>query len=404
MQTPIVYDLTSPAFLSNPYPTYARLRSESPVYYATEWRSWLVTRYDDVMACYREPRLSANRAAAFAGLLPPEARPIAEPIVRNLSSWALLMDPPTHTRLRALLNQAFTPRLIHGLAPRIGEIVGDLIEQIASQSEVDLVKALAEPLPIAVIGELLGVQPSAWPLLKRWSTALVAFLGAGRVTIELLSQASSARVGMEEFFRAELEQRRSAPRHDLLSNLLGASDRGAIMGEQELLSTCCMVLFGGHETTTNLIGNAIHHLMAQSAEVRESLKESSTLALAIEEIMRFESPVQRMGRIVTEDLELGGQTLRKGERVFLMLGAANRDAAHFPEAEKLVLGRRENRHLGFGFGAHYCVGAALGRMETAISLTQLFSRLPALSLREAEPQWLPNATVRGPVSLLATTH
>ncbi|MBL9045497.1 MAG: cytochrome P450 [Myxococcales bacterium] len=404
MQDSGAFDLLSSSFLANPYPTYARLRSEAPVYFSQEWKSWLITRYDDVVACYREPRLSADRAKAFSDLLPPELRPVAEPIVRNMSSWALQMDPPTHTRLRALLNQAFTPRLMQELQPRIGEIAAELIEQLASQPEVDLVKALAEPLPIAVIGELLGLAPSEWPLLKSWSTALVTFLGTPRVTVEILQQAAHAISSMEDFFRVELQKRRAAPRQDLLSNLLQASERGTILGEQELLSTCCMVLFGGHETTTNLIGNAIRHLYAQPVEVRQSLQESAKMSVAVEEIMRFESPVQRMGRLVTEDFALHGQTLCKGQRVFLMLGSANRDSAHFADADQLVLDRRENRHLGFGFGSHYCVGAALGRMETALCLSRLFARIPSLKLIEKEPQWVPNATVRGPASLLATTH
>lgn len=401
MLTPPVVDLTSAAFLDNPHPTYARLQSESPVYFSDAWKSWLVLRYDDVMACYRDPRLSANRAGAFSALLPEPLRPVAEPIVRNLSSWALLVDPPSHTRLRALLNQAFTPRLVHSLVPRIEAVVDGLLAPLSANTDVDLVKALAEPLPVAVIGELLGVSRDAWPRLKTWSTHLVSFMGAARVTVELLQNAAQAVGELEAFFRSELEARQKTPQNDLLTNLLAAREQGSILSEQELLSTCCMALFGGHETTTNLIGNALFHLLQQPPDVLPTLRDPSKMSTAIEEIMRFESPVQRMGRIVTEDLTLRGQLIPKGQRLFLMLGAANRDPLQFASADRLILDRKDNRHVGFGFGAHYCVGAALGRQETSISLLRLLARFPSLRLLSAAPAWHPNATVRGPSSLFA---
>lgn len=403
MLTPPVVDLTSAAFLDNPHPTYARLQSESPVYFSDAWKSWLVLRYDDVMACYRDSRLSANRAGAFSALLPEPLRPVAEPIVRNLSSWALLVDPPSHTRLRALLNQAFTPRLVHSLVPRIEAVVDGLLAPLSANTDVDLVKALAEPLPVAVIGELLGVSRDAWPRLKTWSTHLVSFMGAARVTVELLQNAAQAVGELEAFFRSELESRQKTPQNDLLTNLLAAREQGSILSEQELLSTCCMALFGGHETTTNLIGNALFHLLQQPPDVLQTLRDPSKMSTAIEEIMRFESPVQRMGRIVTEDLPLRGQLIPKGQRLFLMLGSANRDPLQFASADRLILDRKDNRHVGFGFGAHYCVGAALGRQETSISLLRLFARFPLLRLLSTAPAWHPNATVRGPSSLVAHT-
>ena len=385
---------------ADPYPAYARLRREAPAYFSEGHDAWLLTRHDDVLAGFRDPRLSASRAGAFAKRLPPAAVEVFRPIVQNLSLWALLIDPPDHTRVRALLNKAFTPRLIEGLRPRIEALVAGLLDSAAAagQGRMDVIADLATPLPVIVIGDMLGIPRADAPRLKAWSDTIAAFMGA-RLSLEVAAAAARSISEMEDYFRAALAERRRAPSDDLLSLLLAAEEQGAILSEQELLSTCVMVLFGGHETSTNLIGNGALALLENPAELAALRASPALLADAVEEIVRYDSPVQRMGRVVLEDLELRGATLRKGDRVFLMLGAANRDPAVFTDPDKLDLRRAHGRHLSFGMGAHYCVGAALGRLEAQIALGALVQRFPDLARAEGDLLWLDNATVRGVTSL-----
>jgi cytochrome P450 len=394
------YGLLDPAVRADPYPAYARLRREAPAYFSEAHDAWLLTRHDDVLAGFRDPRLSANRAGSYAQRLPPAALEAVRPLVQNLASWALLLDPPDHTRIRALLNKAFTPRLIDGLAPRIEALVEGLLDGVGATGKggMDLIADLATPLPVIVIGDMLGVPREDAPRLKAWSDGIAAFMGA-RPSMDVAARSVRSIVEMEEYFRAAIVARRRAPTGDLLSSLLAAEEQGAILSEQELLSTCVMVLFGGHETTTNLIGNSVLALLAHPAEL-DALRSSPSIPEgAVEELLRYDSPVQRMGRVVLEDLEIRGATLRKGDRVFLMLGAANRDPAVFADPDRLDLRRARGRHLSFGMGAHYCVGAALGRLEAELALGALVRRFPRLARAGGELTWLDNATVRGVTSL-----
>jgi cytochrome P450 len=389
------YRLLDPATLDDPYPVYARLRAEAPAYFSEGWNAWLVTRYDDVLAGFRDPRLSANRAATFAATLPPDVRERLRPIIDNLASWVLFLDPPSHTRLRALLNRAFTPRLAEALRPRMQALVDGLCDRVEPAGHMDVVADLASPLPVAVIGAMLGVRPEDGHRLKGWSHALAAFLGAGRPTPDSVAAALRGIVEMEAYFRDVIADRRRSPQDDLISALVAAQDEGRLLDDRELLSTCSMVLFGGHETTTNLIGNAIHLLLSRPQE-RTRLRDAPTsLPAAVEEFMRYEAPVQRMGRVTTEPLEIAGTPLPKGQLVFLMLGAANRDPAHFPDPDRLDLERRDNRHLAFGLGTHYCIGAALARLETELTLGTLLRRFPDLRSAPEPAPWLRSATLRG---------
>ncbi|WP_437288862.1 cytochrome P450 [Sorangium sp. So ce406] len=389
------FRLQSPETLANPYPVYARLRQEAPVYFSAGYNGWLVTRYDHVAAGFRDPRLSAKRSSAFVTKLPEEVRQRLEPLRRNLASWALLLDPPEHTRIRSLINKAFVPRLVEGLRPRVEALVDGLLDAVAPAGQMDVLRDLGDLLPLLVIGEVLGVPAEDRHKLKGWSNALGGFLGAGRPTLEIAGGALTAVAELEDYFRGVIASRRQSPGSDLLSQLILAEEQGMILGEQELLSTCCMLLFGGHETTKNLIGNGLLALLLHRS-ARDELRGSPMLiGPAVEELLRYDSPVQWMSRMALEDIELDGVTIPKGDRAFLVLGAANRDPAQFPEPDRLDFHRTDIRHISFGLGVHYCAGAALARVEAQAAIATFLRRFPNAELASGGLTWRMNPGVRG---------
>jgi len=390
--------LYAPENRDDPYPVLARLRREAPLYFAGNEGagSYIVTRYADVAAGFRDPRLSASRAEAMAKRLPPEVRQWVAPVTDNLAHWILLRDPPDHTRLRGLLNQAFTPRLIETWRPRIQQILGELLTAI-EPGEVELVHALAAPLPVLVIGDMLGLPPEDRHRLKACSDAIAGFFGAAAMSQPLIASARAAILELEDYFRRAIAERRESPRNDLLSALVVAEEQGSVLSEQELLSTCTAILFGGHETTTNLIANTVYTLLRHPDQLQRLRAEPGLLASTIEEVLRFECPVTRMGRVARVDFEWHGQQLKTGDRLFLSFAGANRDESQFPEPDRFDIARADNRHLGFSTGPHYCIGAALGRLEARLALEALLE-FPRWDLLE-RPAWLDNLTVRGPAAL-----
>ncbi|WP_224249224.1 cytochrome P450 [Hyalangium gracile] len=401
--TPEVSDphgLMTRQFQVDPYPTYDRLREEAPAYFSEAWGGWILTRYQDVQGGFKDPRLSSNRAGAFGAMLPAALKERLAPVVTSLSSWALLIDPPAHTRIRSLVNKAFTPRLVEYLRPRIQEQVDLLLDKAEATGKMDMVQDVANLLPVAVIGDMLGIPREDGLKLRAWANAFAVFFGTTKYTPEVLDLMRTGIVEMEEYFRGLIAQRRKSNTvgSDLLSTMMAAEDQGNILSEQEVLATCSLVLFAGHETTTHLLANGLY-LLLKNPEQREALLSSDEqLAASVEEILRYESPIQRLSRVIAEDFELHGQTLRKGQKAFLMIGAANRDPRQFPGAERLDLRRQDNRHIAFGFGIHYCLGAALGRLEGQIALRTLMRRFPHMKL-EQEPERLENVAFRGFKSL-----
>jgi len=395
------YGLLEPSYRDDPYPALARLREDAPVYYCEPWRCWLVTRYDDVVASFRDERLSADRASGYAATLPPPVQDKLAPLIGNFGRWALMKDPPDHTRLRGLISKAFTPRLVAQLGPKIAATCDRLLAEAEATAKAegsfDLIEAYAFPVPVLVIGAMLGLPEDDAAKLKRWSMALSNFLGASAMSQEIVGQALAAVVELEAYFGEQLERRRAAPGDDLLSSLLAAHEQDDRLDEAELLATCTMVLFGGHETTTNLIGNGVKVLLDHPealAGLRADL--DGGIGPAVEELLRYESPILRMGRVAKQDLDIAGVEIAAGDRIYLMMAAANRDPAQFDGADQLDLGRADNRHLTFGHGRHFCLGAALGRLEAQIALTKLLERFEGLRVAGgAELRWLDNLTVRG---------
>jgi hypothetical protein len=387
------FDLNAPEARRDPYPLYRRLRDEDPVHFSDAWNAWLLTRWADAEAAFRDRRLSANRSAGYAAKLPDPVKERLRPLLDNLSRWTLLLDPPDHTRLRALVNKAFTARSVEAMRPRIRALVAELLERHAGRDHIDVVADLAYPLPTIVIGDMLGIAAEDIGLLKAWSDAIASFMGAAQLGPEIVQRAVRAVVEMEAYLRGVMEAHRREPKANLMSQLLAAEEAGEALTEAELLATCTSLLFGGHETTTNLIGNAVLALAAHPDQHALLRASPDLVPAAIEEVLRWDSPVQRMGRVVTEDLTLHDRTLHRGDRVFMVMGAANRDERQFPDADRFDVTRRDNRHLSFGHGIHFCLGAALGRMEAQLALSALVERLPAFDVDPGDR--IDNLTIRG---------
>ncbi|MBN1206245.1 MAG: cytochrome P450 [Myxococcaceae bacterium] len=390
------YGLITRQFQVDPYPTYEKLRNDAPAYFSEAWGGWLLTRYQDVQSGFKDPRLSSNRAGAFGAMLPAALKERLAPVVQSLGLWALLIDPPAHTRIRSLVNKAFTPRLVEYLRPRIQEQVDLLFDKAEAAGKLDMVHDVANLLPVAVIGDMLGIPREDGQKLRVWADAFATFFGTTKYTPEVLEQMRTGIVEMEEYFRGAVAQRRksSTQGSDLLSTMLAAEDEGRFLSEQEVLATCSLVLFAGHETTTHLLSNGLYLLLKNPEQRELMLGSEEQLTAAVEELLRYESPIQRLSRVIAEDYELHGQQLRKGQKAFLMIGAANRDPRQFPKAEQLDLKRQDNRHIAFGFGVHYCLGAALGRLEGQIALRAVLRRFPRMKLLQ-EPERLENVAFRG---------
>jgi hypothetical protein len=394
------YGLLSPERRQNPYPFYARLLREAPVHFCEPWGAWLVTRHADVNAGFRDMRLSSVRTGMFSQGMPEEVLRKLEPMARNMASWLLFHDAPSHTRLRSLINKAFTPRMVEALRPRIQALVEELVDARKDPERMEVIAELANPLPVIVIGEMLGLPREDRYRLKQWSDKLAALIGTGRPTLAEVEGALGAILEFEDYFRPLLAQRRAQPGSDLLSALVQAEEKGNLLTEQEVLSTCTLVLFAGHETTTNLIGNGLLALLRHPDQWELLRGAPELLPDAVEELLRYDSPVQFTNRVAAVDLEFAGHTFRKGDRVMLMMAAANRDPAQFSEPDRLDVRREELRHQSFGMGPHYCVGAALARVEAQEAFGALLRRFPRMQVAPGVvPQWADNVGFRGLQSL-----
>jgi len=379
-----------PAFLADPYPTYRRLRTEDPVHHSP-LDFWVLTRYEDVVAVLRDPRfikepLAAFVAARFGVAVPP-----------GVGVSMLDRDPPDHTRLRSLVSKAFTPRVVEGLRPRIQEIVDSLITRAEAAGSMDLIEELAYPLPVNVICEMLGVPVEDHERFKGWSLDIARGLDSILLPpeSEVPRRSGAARHAMADYFRGLVAERRASPRGDLLSALIAAEEAGDKLSEDELLATCILLLIAGHETTVNLIGNGTLALLRHPGQLRRLRETPGLIASAVEELLRYDGPVQRTARIPSTDVTIGGRTIGKGEMVMPFIGAADRDPAQFPDPDRLDLARTDNRHIAFGWGIHFCLGAPLARVEGQIAIDALVRRLPKLELVTDEPEYRQSLTLRG---------
>jgi len=316
----------------------------------------------------------------------------------------LFRDAPDHTRLRALVNRAFTPRIVEGMRGHIQHIVDALVDQVQGARSMDVIADLAYPLPVTVISEMLGVPAADRAAFKQWSSDIARSLDAAILPAgsDVIARGQVARAALGDYFRTLIATRWKNPRADLLSNLIAAEEQGDKLSEEELLATCVLLLIAGHETTVNLIGNGLFALLRHPAEFRALRDHPTLIATAVEELLRYDGPVQRTGRMTMTDVEISGTPIPKGSIVAAIIGAANRDPAQFSDPERLDVARRENRHIAFGFGIHFCLGAPLARVEGQIAIGTLLRRLPALELASAQPEWRESSVLRGLKALQVT--
>lgn len=386
--------LFTPEVRANPFPLYRQLLAEDPVH-DTGFGLWLVSSYELCRSALRDPRFSAE----FRTMADYEATMVAvgrnTPVQDLMERLMLFRDPPDHTRLRGLVQRAFSPRMIEAFRTRVAEVCEGLLDAAEERGgELELMADLAWPLPVVVIAELLGVPPDERERFRGWASDLALAFDLG-MTPERARRATVAQEAFVEFFLELAADRAREPRGDLLTALVQAEEAGDRLTPDELVSNLILLLIAGHETTMNLIGNGVHALLRHPDELARLREDPSLAPAAVEELLRYDSPVQLVIRFTHEQLELGGRTIPKGARVMLLVGAANHDPARFADPDRLDLGRGDRGHLAFGGGPHFCLGNALARLEGEVVIPALLRRFPDLRLLEETPRYRPTMTLRG---------
>jgi cytochrome P450 len=384
-----------PTYAANPYELYRRLREADPVYWDERVNSWVLTRYADVAPALRDARFSASGFMEDIGWIPDEMRPMLEPPIRALTRQMLFMDPPDHTRLRGLVAKAFTPRVVEGLRPAIKQIASELLDNARAKGYMELIRDFAFPLPAIVIATMLGVPPEDRDQLNAWSESFGALLDGGNLSME---NAFLALHGVSEFmdyFRQIIRQRRNAPKDDLMQAMINAEEQGDALSEEELLGNCVLIMAAGHGTTMHLIGNGTLALLRNPQQLQQLKAEPALMPSAIAELLRYDSPVQMTSRRAREDMRIGHKHISAGQEVIMCTGAANHDPEQFSEPGRLRLDRPENRHLSFGLGIHFCLGAPLARLESEIAFHALLRHFPNLRLANEDVEWEGSMVFRG---------
>ncbi|MET8407906.1 cytochrome P450 [Streptomyces sp. NPDC005195] len=395
LETPGTFDPWDPAFVADPYPAYAELRARGRVHYYEPTDQWLVPHHADVSALLRDRRLGRTYQHRFTHedfgrtAPPPEHEPF-----HVLNDHGMLdLEPPDHTRIRRLVSKAFTPRTVERLGPYVRRLAAELVAGLVAAGGGDLLTDVAEPLPVAVIAEMLGIPESDRAPLRPWSADICGMyeLNPSR---ETAARAVRASVEFTEYLRELIEARRKEPGDDLISGLIAAHDEGDRLTEQEMISTCVLLLNAGHEATVNATVNGWWTLFRHPGRLAELRADRSLVPTAVEELMRYDTPLQMFERWVLDDIEIDGTTIPRGAEIALLFGSANHDPAVFTRPGELDLSRTDNPHISFSAGIHYCIGAPLARIELAASLGALLEQAPTLRLAE-EPERKPNFVIRG---------
>jgi cytochrome P450 len=382
--------LVSEEFLRDPYPELKWLRENVPVHYNDAIGGWVVTKYDDIVVTMKDTGTYSNegRLGRAVDYLPPESKAELTGFQNHYRTKGLLhSDPPDHTRLRSLIQKAFTPRMIDLMRPRIQQIVDDLLDKVAGEGGMEAIQQLAFAVPVTVLAEIMGAPQSDRHYFQKWSNLLLAFQGVNKPAFEVLKQAQDALVEAREYLTRLIARRRVDPGQDLVSQLVAVESEGERLTEDELINTCITLLVAGHETTTSLIGNGLFLLLQDRSQWQLIQDDRALLPAAIEEILRYESPVARQPRVIKRDTVLGGQELAGGQMLFQMLNSANRDADYFSDPDVFDIRRTKNRHIAFGYGVHFCIGAPLSRAEGFIVFDTLLRRMPEIRLVDSEADW-----------------
>ncbi|HEX5425948.1 MAG TPA: cytochrome P450 [Candidatus Acidoferrales bacterium] len=398
--------LFTPEILQDPYPTYARLHAEGPLHYLDVGGNgaavWSIFGHAECSAIAKDPRLSAKRAHKLVLPLPLERQSEFKELAHLFSLWMIFMDAPEHTRLRKLLNKGFAPGVIEALRPQVEAIVDRMLSQLRPGSETELAGEFANPLPVRIILELLGIPQELNDMLVDLSRAVAGFRGTPTPTVEQAQVGQAALVRLNEFFRTAVAERRRNKGNDLISLLIDIEEQGEVLTEDELFAQCTALLFAGHETTRNLIGNGMYTLLRNPDQMAELRDHPEIIRSAVEELLRYESPVQFTSRVLKEDMEICGRRIPRNWSILCMLGAANRDPKQFDNPDRLNLKRTKNEHLAFSAGPHFCIGNQLARMEGQVALMKLVQRFPQMRLTGPRPEWAPTFGFRGLKALRVT--
>jgi cytochrome P450 len=400
--SPSKKEVFSDEILQDPYPTYTRLLEEGPLHYVdvgSKWAVWSVFSHAECSAMAKDPRCSAKRAQQQLLALPLSRQAEFSELARMLGLWLIFMDPPEHTRLRKLLNKGFSPAAIEALRPQVEAIVDRMLKPLQHGSEVELMREFANPMPVRIICEMLGIPQELNETFVNWSRAIALFRGSPDRTVEQAKAAQDALIELTEFFRKTVAERKRNKGNDLISLLIDIEEEGEVLTEEELYAQCIALLFAGHETTRNLIGNGMYTLLKHPEETAELREKPDMIRTTIEELLRYESPVQFTARVLKEDIEICGQRIPRKWTILCMLGAANRDPKRFKDPNKLDLKRLNNQHLAFSAGPHACIGGQLARLEGQIAIQNLVQRFPNMKLTGPKPEWASTFGFRGLKSL-----
>lgn len=385
-----VTELLADRAVADPYSYFAGLREAAPLHRDERLGAWLVLRYDDVRAAFRDSRLSSDRISPYF-----ERRRAHGDTGRErttfevLTRWIVFTDPPRHTRLRKLVEYAFRPRAVERMRGWIASLVEELVEDLGPERELDFIERFASPLPVRVICDMFGVPHESRSDLTRWSEDILTLVFGAMHSADRHERAERGLREFSEFLRDAIAERRVRPGEDLVSDLVAAEERGDVLEEEEIVATCVLLLFAGHETTRNLLANGLKAILEHDAPRAALVADPSGMTDAIEEILRFDGPIKAMWRQATEPVEYGGRRIEPGERVLLVQASANRDPRRFDDPETFDIARGSNRHVGFGYSIHYCLGASIARLEGALGLGAFLERFPNASLATDAFEWDP---------------
>ncbi len=395
IQTQDEYELFCHGRLDNPFPLYHRLRAEDPVHWSEPMQGWVVTRYDDVHAAFLDPRLSSQRVPVYMQQIPEPIRSRVKPLGEHFSNWLGMTDPPVHTRLRTLIGKALTPRVIRDARPRIQEIVDELLDNVAQRGEMDIENDFSFPLPSTVICEMLGIPTQDHVRFREQAEGIQHFLGGAPLAMGRTAEFSQQSMfELRDYFRGLIDERRRNPRPDLISSMVSVEEQGDRFTEEEVTAMSIFLFFAGFETTKTMLTNGMLALFENPGELQRLKADPSLTPTAVEEFLRYYSPLQRQIRVPMEDIEIRGRSIRKGQPILLMQGAANRDPEQFPDPDRLDVGREPNKHVAFGLALHFCLGAPLARLEGEVAFETILRRFPNIRMAVAheELEWLENMT------------
>jgi len=389
------YDPRDRDTINDPIPVLRSLQDHAPVYWCEALRGWVITRYDDAKAVLRNEDFSADRITPFYNAQPPQRQAQIEQLIRYLNTWVAFRDPPEHTRLRKLMKTVFTPETVVGQRPAVEKSVNRLVTRLEGAREFDFIREFAFPLPAMVIMDLLGLPEEDMDDLKEWSNQMQLFIGSATTSPQKYDLAEAGATAMAAYFREAIRDREQRPGNDLISQLMALREVDDALSEDEVIGTCMLFLFGGHETTTNLIGNGVRVLLEHPDERQRLLEDPTLIGGAVEEILRYDGPTGASVRLVRNSHDMHGVHLEAGQRVFVMINAANRDPRAFENPDRVDITRSPNNHLTFNYGPHFCMGAPLARLEGQVAIGEVLRRLPGITLAAERYDYMDTMIMRG---------